>query len=173
MHDSLEIRPYLPEDEDAIAKLFLAIVAKGEEFAFPAEYTREQAITYWCRTSHVTFVATWRGEFVGSYYLRPNHGGNGDHVCNGGYMVADSARGRGIASAMGEHSIATATQLGYRAMVFNVVVAANEPAVHLWQKLGFRIVGEIPEAFRHPANGLVSTYVMHRPLDPLPEAVAR
>ena len=164
MPDSLEIRLCASEDEGRIAELFLAIVAKGEEFAFPADYTQEQAVQYWCRTAHVTYVALVDGEFVGSYYLRANHGGNGDHICNGGYMVTDSARGQGIATAMGHHSIAEATRLGYQAMVFNVVVAANEPAVHLWQKLGFRIVGEIPRAFRHPSKGLVSTFVMHRDL---------
>jgi GNAT superfamily N-acetyltransferase len=165
MSDSLEIRPCLPEDEAAIGDLFLEIVAKGEEFAFPADFTREQAIQYWCRSAHVTYVALRNGEFVGSYYLRANHGGNGDHICNGGYMVVDAARGQGIATALGHHSIAEATRLGYQAMVFNVVVAANKPAVHLWQKLGFRIVGEIPSAFRHPTKGLVSTYVMHRELE--------
>jgi len=164
MPDTLEIRPYLPEDESEIADLFLAIVAKGEEFAFPSDFTRERAIHYWCRTAHFTYVALRDGVVVGSYYLRPNHGGNGDHICNGGYMVTDSARGQGIATALGIHSIAEATRLGYQAMVFNVVVAANEPAVHLWQNLGFRIVGEIPQAFRHPTKGLVSTYVMHRAL---------
>jgi RimJ/RimL family protein N-acetyltransferase len=166
MPDDLEIRPYLPTDEPAIADLFLSIVAKGEEFAFPANFTREAAIQYWCRTARVTYVALRNGEFVGSYYIRPNHGGNGDHVCNGGYMVAESARGQGIATDLGHHSIAQAKRLGYQAMVFNVVVAANEPAIHLWQKLGFRIVGEVPHAFRHPTKGFVSTYVMHRSLEP-------
>jgi GNAT superfamily N-acetyltransferase len=165
MPDPLEIRLCVPDDEGAIADLFLAIVAKGEEFAFPVDYTREQAIQYWCRSAHVTYVALRNGEFVGSYYLRPNHGGNGDHICNGGYMVVDAARGQGIATALGHHSITEATRLGYRAMVFNVVVAANKPAVHLWQKLGFSIVGEIPGAFRHPTQGSVSTYVMHRELE--------
>lgn len=164
MPDSLEIRLCRPEDEGAVADLFLAIVAKGEVSTFPADYTQEKAIQYWCHSAHVTYVAFRNGEFVGSYYLRANHGGNGDHICNGGYMVTDSARGQGIATAMGHHSIAEATRLGYQAMVFNVVVAANEPAVHLWQKLGFRIVGEIPRAFRHPSRGLVSTFVMHRDL---------
>lgn len=46
-------------------------------------------------------------------------------------------------------------------MQFNLVVSTNEAAVHLWQDLGFAIVGTIPEAFDHPEFGLVDAYVMH------------
>jgi hypothetical protein len=49
-------------------------------------------------------------------------------------------------------------------MQFNAVVAANRAAVHLWQQLGFEIVGTVPEAFRHPTEGLVALHVMYRRL---------
>jgi ribosomal protein S18 acetylase RimI-like enzyme len=42
------------------------------------------------------------------------------------------------------------------------VVSTNEGAVHVYQKLGFRIVGTLPKAFRHERLGLVDAYVMHR-----------
>ena len=47
-------------------------------------------------------------------------------------------------------------------MQFNFVVVSNEPAVMLWRKLGFEIVGRVPEAFRHPSLGLVDALVMYR-----------
>ena len=53
---------------------------------------------------------------------------------------------------------------GFRAMQFNFVVSTNEAAMRLWEKLGFAIVGRLPEAFRHPSDGFVDAFVMYRML---------
>jgi ribosomal protein S18 acetylase RimI-like enzyme len=79
-------------------------------------------------------------------------------------MVALDARGRGIGRAMAEHCLSEARRLGFRAMQFNFVVSTNDPAVRLWQKLGFKIVGTLPGAFHHPEEGYVDVYVMFRSL---------
>jgi len=39
-------------------------------------------------------------------------------------------------------------------MQFNIVIATNEPAVHLWQQLGFQIVGTLPGAYQHSSSAL-------------------
>src|SRR6266487_1167178 len=44
------------------------------------------------------------------------------------------------------------------------IVSTNDPALRLWQKLGFKIVGTLPGAFRHPEKGYVDVYVMFRSL---------
>ena len=75
------------------------------------------------------------------------------------------ARGLGIGRAMGEHCLEEARRRGYRAMQFNFVVSTNESAVHLWQQLGFNIVGTLPGAFRHAQKGFVDVFVMFRSLD--------
>ena len=49
-------------------------------------------------------------------------------------------------------------------MQFNFVVSTNERAVHLWQSLGFEIVGRLPAAFRHPSAGYVDAFVMYKQL---------
>jgi hypothetical protein len=49
-------------------------------------------------------------------------------------------------------------------MQFNAVVETNGAAVHLWQELGFQIIGTVPEAFDHPSHGLVGLHIMHRRL---------
>jgi ribosomal protein S18 acetylase RimI-like enzyme len=53
-------------------------------------------------------------------------------------------------------------------MQFNFVVSTNEPAVHLWKKLGFEVIGTIPEAFDHPRVGLVDAHIMYKRLRPRP-----
>jgi ribosomal protein S18 acetylase RimI-like enzyme len=47
-------------------------------------------------------------------------------------------------------------------MQYNLVVKTNAPSVHLWQKLGFTIVGTLPGAFNHAELGYVDAYVMYK-----------
>jgi L-amino acid N-acyltransferase YncA len=103
-------------------------------------------------------------EVVGTYILRANQAGPGAHVANAAYMVAKDARGLGVGRRMGEHSLTEARRLGFGAMQFNFVVSTNASAIHLWQQLGFKIVGTLPGAFRHPRAGYVDVYVMFRSL---------
>ena len=65
---------------------------------------------------------------------------------------------------MAEHCLKEAARIGFRAMQFNFVISTNEGAIALWQSLGFKIVGTLPEAFRHPDHGFVDVYVMFRNL---------
>ena len=60
------------------------------------------------------------------------------------------------------HSLDEALHMGYRAMQYNLVAATNVAAVRLWQKMGFEIVGTLPQAFNHAALGLVGAHVMYR-----------
>jgi len=69
-----------------------------------------------------------------------------------------------VASAMCEHSLEQARHAGFTAMQFNCVVSTNAIAVRLWQRHGFRIVGQVPGAFRHAQLGATDVYVMHRTL---------
>src|SRR3546814_17367459 len=85
--------------------------------------------------------------------------GGGAHVCNAGYMTSAAATGRGVARAMGLHSIDHAKARGFRAMQFNFVVSTNVRAVGLWQSLGFEVVGRLPGAFDHPVGGFVDAPV--------------
>ena len=80
-------------------------------------------------------------------------------------MVASSARGKGIATQMCEHSQRIAVELGYKAMQFNYVASSNSGAVRLWQKLGFDIVGRLPKAFRRPSGNYVDAFVMYKWLE--------
>ena len=76
-------------------------------------------------------------------------------------MVAREARGRGIGRALGEYALSWAREQGYAAMQSNAVVESNHVAVRLWQALGFRIIGTVPEAFEHPTLGRVGLHVMY------------
>jgi GNAT superfamily N-acetyltransferase len=111
------------------------------------------------------YVAEDAGPIVGTYVLKANQVGLGSHVANAGFMVSPAARGVGVGRAMGEHSLAEARRLGYHAMQFNFVVSTNQTAIRLWERLGFRVVGTLPGAFRHRTQGFVDALVMFRSLD--------
>ena len=158
----LTIRKAVEADFDAIWRIFHQVVQQGDTYTFAPETTREQAQAIWMSKDHTTYVACVDDQLVGTYILRPNQLGLGSHVANAGYMVGVEGRGKGVGRAMCEHSIEEARKTGFHAMQFNMVVSTNEPAVTLWKKLGFSIVGTLPQAFRHRELGLVDAYVMYR-----------
>ncbi|MFN8354435.1 MAG: GNAT family N-acetyltransferase [Spirosomataceae bacterium] len=158
----LTIRKAEPADDDQIWSIIQAVISKGDTYAFAPDSSREKMLGYWCGPDRHTYVATIDDEIVGTFVLKDNQPDLGSHIANGSYMVAERASGQGIGKAMGEFSIAEAKRLGYKAMQFNIVIKSNVRAVQLWQKLGFDIIGEIPEAFNHQQNGLTNAYIMYR-----------
>lgn len=161
----MKIREATREDFDAIWPIFHEIVSRADTYGYATDTTKEQAFRLWMEMPRLTVVAEEDGQVLGSYYLKTNQGGPGDHVCNCGYMVSSSARGRGVATAMCQHSQRIAKALGYKAMQFNFVASTNAGAVKLWTKLGFETVGRLPKAFRHPAQGYVDALVMYKWLE--------
>ena len=119
----------------------------------------------WIDSPRKTYIFEEGGKILGTYYIKNNQDGPGDHVCNCGYMVSSLARRRGLGTAMCEHSQEIARELGYKAMQFNLVVSSNAGAVRLWSKLGFATVGRLPKAFRHPSKGYVDAFVMYKWLE--------
>jgi L-amino acid N-acyltransferase YncA len=110
------------------------------------------------------FVAESDGTIVGTYYLRANQRGGGDHVANCAYVTAPSATGQGVARTMCQHSLARAKARGFTAMQRSISSSAASRAVRLWAGLGFTEVGRVPGAFRHPTLEPVDALVMHRAL---------
>ncbi len=158
------IRRAGPDDAAAILAIVMPVIRAGDTYALDRDMTPDDALAYWTGPDRETYVLEDGGAIVGTYYLRRNQAGGGDHVCNAGYMTAAAATGRGVAARMATHSFGRARDLGYRAMQFNFVVRTNVRAVALWHRLGFDIVGRLPDAFRHPAAGYVDALVMHRTL---------
>lgn len=139
------------------------VFRSGETYAFSPEITEADAYKAWVEVPSATYVAKdEKGIIIGTYYIKPNQPGLGSHVCNCGYIVSENARGKGVASTMCEHSQNEARRLGFSAMQFNLVVSTNESAIRLWQKLGFKIVGTLPCAFKHKKYGFVDAFILYK-----------
>lgn len=160
----LRIRPADDADRDAIWAMLEPVLRAGETYALPKDWARADALAFWMQPGHAVFVAEADVGTLGTYYLKANQKGPGDHVCNCGYVTTAAAQGKGVARAMCLHSQEEARVRGFRAMQFNAVVATNTRAVRLWESLGYATVGRLPGAFRHPRAGFVDALVMFKTL---------
>jgi predicted N-acetyltransferase YhbS len=124
------IRAFEPRDWSPVWRILESVFRAGETYAFSPEITETEARHVLIEFPAATFVAPdAEGRVLGTYYLKPNQPAPGAHVCNCGYVVSESVRGQGIASAMCEHSQAEAKARGFRTMPYNLVVSSNEGAV--------------------------------------------
>lgn len=160
----ISIRLAAPDDFDQIWPLLRDVFRAGDTYAVDPDISRDAAFSYWMTQAAATYVAVDAGRVVGTYYIKTNQAGGGAHICNCGYIVSADARGQGVAAQLCIHSQDAAAALGYAAMQFNFVLASNQGAVRLWQKLGFATIGAIPDAFAHPQLGMVDAFVMHKKL---------
>ena len=53
----------------------------------------------------------WAKQCLGSFYVKPNYPGRSSHICNGGFLVTDAARNRGVGRLMGEGYLEWAPKL--------------------------------------------------------------
>lgn len=162
----VHIRPYEQNDWPALWSMIKPVFRAGESYPYPSDITEQDTIKIWIETPAATYISIDEitGEITGTYYIKPNQPGRGRHICNCGYIVGETARGKGVAAALCLHSQQIAQEMNFRAMQFNLVVSTNEAAVALWQKLGFEIMATIPEAFEHNSKGYVDAHIMFKKL---------
>ena len=158
------IREATDGDREAVWDIIRQVIAGGDTYVFAPDTPRDEMLDYWFAPDKYVYVVESDGKILGTMWLKANQPGLGSHVANAAYMVSPDAKGKGVGKAMGEFSLEEARRLGFTAMQFNFVVKSNDVAVKLWKSLGFEVIGEIPDAFQHSANGLTNAYVMYRKL---------
>ncbi|MFL6957405.1 GNAT family N-acetyltransferase [Nocardiopsis yanglingensis] len=157
----MEIRASTAGDFDAMWAIFKAAIAAGDALPFGRTFEAETFRSHWFGLQTAD-VAVLEDRVVGMYKMGANYPDLGAHVASATYVVDPLTQGCGIGRALVAHSLDRARSEGFLAMQFNYVVSTNAPAVELYRKLGFAVVGTLPAAFRHRSLGLVDVYVMHR-----------
>jgi len=160
----IHIRKSNSTDANAIWEILKAIIHHGDSLAYSPQSTKDEMLEYWFSRNKHTYTALLDGNIAGTFFIQDNQPGLGAHIANAGYATSPEVYGRGIGRQMGIFSLEEARRLGYKAIQFNIVVKTNERAVKLWKDLGFKIMGEIPDAFQHRTLGLVNAYIMHQKL---------
>jgi len=158
----IQIRQANESDRRAVWLIIKQVIAGGDTYVFPPDSSEGEMLDYWFADEKHTYVAESDAQIVATFWIKANQPGLGSHVANAAYMVSSAARGQGVGRHIAEWSLDEARRLGFTAMQFNFVVK-NNPAVRLWQSVGFEIIGEIPDAF-DGANGLTNAYIMYRKL---------
>lgn len=159
------IRTATGQDWTGIFPFYSAIMAEGRTYASPEGQTLEEARPWWMeQPPGRTVVAVEGDDILGSAKMGPNRPGRGSHIATASFLVNPAHQGKGVGRALGQHVLDWARTEGYHGIQFNAVVESNLPAVHLWESLGFEIIGTVPEAFDHPENGLVGLHVMYQRL---------
>lgn len=136
----------------------------GSTYIFDESMTAEDYIEYWFPHYGKTFIIQVDQEPAGIYKIAPNHQGRGSHVANASYLVGRNFRNLGLGLMMGNDSQDQAKKMNFRALQFNLVIASNFIAVKLWEKIGFKILGTLPEAFRNKDGQYEDALIMHKKL---------
>ncbi len=157
------IRPATDDDWSDIWPFWHRIAVAAETISWEPDTSTEDAEEYWLHSGGQVFVADDNGVIVGSAKVTPNYG-PASLIANATYIVDPDRAGQGIGRQLVQHSLDYCRDAGYRGIVFNAVVETNVGAVHLYESLGFTIIGTVPEAFPHPTHGNVGLHIMHRKL---------
>ena len=139
------VGPLTVMEHDALFAIFADAVATGDGYPQAPPLTRGMFETTWVTSVTLAVAAHVDGAVVGAYYLKPNFPGRGAHIANAGYLVARPHRRGGLGRLLVEDSIWRAPLLGFDAVQFNLVFAGN-PARALYEELGWRAIGHIPDA---------------------------
>jgi L-amino acid N-acyltransferase YncA len=140
------------DDLDRLFELYKEVVADGGAVPAGGSPTIDVFVEGWIRNRSV-FVAWRDNEAVGTYFVRSNFPAFAAHIAQAGYIVARRARRSGIGTELLRHSLDQARDLGFSAMMFNLVLESN-PSRRLYEAAGFTVVGQIPEA-REKEPGLI------------------
>lgn len=145
----IKVIPYESKFIGAAIKIWNEVVRDG--IAFPQEDELDETTgDEFFRAQSFTGLAVEGGEVLALYILHPNNVGRCGHISNASYAVRADVRGRHIGEVIVKDCIAKARELGFRILQFNAVVASNIHARHLYQRLGFKELGTIPDGFRMP-----------------------
>ncbi|MFJ6197965.1 GNAT family N-acetyltransferase [Micromonospora sp. NPDC092111] len=159
----MRIRAVTENDWPAVWPIVAQVVTAADTFPYDPGLTSAAARGLWLESPPGLTVVAVDGDRVhGTAKMGPNRPGPGAHVATASFMVAADSRGRGVGRALSEYALAWARRQGYAAMQFNAVVESNEVAVGLYRRLGFAVVGTVPESFTLPSGRRVGLHVMHR-----------
>lgn len=159
---NITFRPYANDDLAYLKDIWNDILEDG--IYFPGDHLLEQTEFETLLTSQscVTCILVDL-EVAGYFILHPNNIGRCSHIANASYAISKNYRGKKLAEPLVRKSVELAKELGFRGMQFNAVVSGNTAAIHTYQKIGFNIVGTIPQGFRLKSGEYSDMHVMYLP----------
>lgn len=144
---------------DAGRELMNDAIGQGNAFPWETEFDIMEFRHVCC--THAAFVVraleegydmdgsiSKRGHILGIFTCKPKFNGRGDHVCDGLFVTRSEFRRKGIGRLMGSCFLKFASDLGYRAILIDLIFQSNGAAVSLFDSLGFTRAAELPNVLR-------------------------
>lgn len=145
----IKVRAYTEKDLPEMIQIWNEVVEEGVAFPQEESLSIETGAQFFAAQTHSgVAVDTNTEQICGLYILHPNNIGRCGHICNASYAVALAYRGLHIGEALVSDCLVQGQLHGFRILQFNAVVASNVSARHLYQRLGFKQLGVIPQGFR-------------------------
>lgn len=161
-----------PSESDvaALADVLIACVEGGASVSFMLPITRERAVSFWNTVAReaqagerIVLVAEDDVGIVGTVQLILNLPENQPHrVDLAKLLVHPRGRRRGIAAALMNAADDATRRAGRSLMVLDAVTGGD--AARLYERLGWKRVGDIPGFALYPGGGLCSTTYYYRQL---------
>ncbi|MEH2360341.1 GNAT family N-acetyltransferase [Nostoc sp.] len=159
-----------PQEHEVVRALLNIVIIEGKTYPQKQPLSPAEFSAYWLSKDAFVVKTSVENtthkpkEILGAFYLKPNFPGRCSHICNAGFIVQPGFGGQGIGRFMGEAMLLIAANLGYEAVMFNLVFETNIPSITLWQSLGFKIIGRIPGAAKLANEQVVDALIMYRAL---------
>ena len=145
---NVTVRTYQDSDVNDMVRIWNEVVEEGAAFPQEEPLTEKTGRAFFREQTHCGVAVNEAWKVLGMYILHPNNVGRCGHICNTSYAVSAEARGLHIGEQIVKDSLKQGKAAGFRILQFNAVVAANVHARHLYERLGFRQIGTIPQGFR-------------------------
>ena len=143
------IREYEEKDLIEMIQIWNEVVEEGNAFPQEEYLSLESGMNFFAAQTYTGVAVDIETEKIyGLYILHPNNVGRCSHICNASYAVSSQSRGLHIGEKMVLDCIEQGREYGFSILQFNAVVATNEHARHLYERLGFIQLGTIPKGFR-------------------------
>lgn len=144
---NIEIRQFTKKDLPEMVEIWNEIVEEGIAFPQEDKLNLKTADKFFSSQTY-TGVAEDEGKILGLYILHPNNVGRCGHIANASYGVSSNTRGKHIGEKLVIDSIKQAKLASFKILQFNAVVVSNIHARNLYERLGFKQLGVIPNGFR-------------------------
>ena len=144
---TFSIQPFCLDHLVDISRIWNDVIIAGTHFPQDKTLSLEECHSLFTQASY-TAVAVLNNEVVGVYILYPNNIGRLRKVANASYAADKKARGKKVGKALIMHSLNKSKELNFRILQFNSVVDSNSGAKYLYNKLGFKHAGYIPNCFK-------------------------
>lgn len=159
------VRNFTEKDLPAMREIWNTVVEEANAFPQREPLSEGDAAAFFSGQTFTGVAETEEGEIAGLYILHPNNVGRCGHICNASYAVKKELRGKHIGELLVTDCLCRGKEFGFRILQFNAVVAGNEAAVRLYERLGFRQIGRVEGGYQRRDGSYEDILLYYIPLE--------